>query len=501
MSLPQIFTKLISISIRKQIKEYVFDLVQNFTQNFENMKKEYMSRKKAPSEDILKKYGLTDSLLSLDTLSTSTSLRKRNTSLSSIPNYLQPKPQLPQIPQLPQVPLKNIFAMNKSSVPLFATFSNFNIPNQAAPIEAQVPPKVFKSYHENVILNDPLVKLDDKLNKPLPFIFDNKLEKILGKKSHRSRLSNEFILPEFLKNKIPPPRKESEVEEKALSSYSGLTPSKSKKNNNVVHISSSNKKSSRKTSKEVIVTESKEKIKILNPIRIPLSDSAIKSRLNHKKSKDASRKNSIIIIDKPNFRKEILPEIHGEPNPHVISYTPGVITIKKEVLKYAEYYEKIVIDKSIFKNCEYDFFKENLKVENELQQQDNNEEIIEIKKSLNFEICEENKKEYSYSVQEIDIEFAESILKNEMSLDIEMKQENFEEMKKIIDFKSDDIKETPMTDIILDEIKQELKIEDFFCDQESEKKNNLPDQILDSTLDKKTEVEEQSQSQIKFENF
>lgn len=474
------------MSIRKQIKTYIFDLIENFTRNFENMKVEYMIRKKAPNEDILKKFGLSDTVLNLDSLSTSTSLRKRNTSVSSNSNYLHVKPQLFQPLQVFQLPQKNNFTTNKPSTPLFATYSNSQITNQATSNEVHLPSKVFKSYYENVILNDQLVRLDDKLNKPLTFLFDNKLEKILGKKSHRSRLSNEIILPEFLKNKIPPQKIESEIEEKVVSCYSSQYPTPIKnhnKNNTVLRKNSSNIKSSRKTSSENISATqvTKEKIMIMKPIRIPLTDSAIKSRKNTKIIQDISVKNSIIVIDKTNFRKEIIPEIEGEPNPHVISFSSGGITINKEILKYSEYYEKIVIDKSIFKNFEQDFLTQNFNFykENENHQVNifsTNEDNLKVTVNLKSENKEENKVEYSGLENGFVID--ETLIKDHIKFDVDIKQENYEEMEKLIDFKLEDFKQSPLTNQILDEIKQELKTEDFLYDDNNDKKTFSPIKFL-----------------------
>jgi hypothetical protein len=381
--------------------------LNHFTQIFVNMKKEYNSRKKAPSEDAFKKY-LSDSYINLENISNTTSLRKRNT--TNIPSITISKP----ITDVPNINL------NIKNPPLFATYSNHNTLPYTNPNEGLgTPVKIFKSYYANQ--EDPFAMVNDKLNKPPVFLFDNKLDKILGKKSHRSRSKLDIPLPEFLKNKIPPvevkQRKESEAD--VLASYLAFTPTKNKKKqSSVVNIKS------RKTSKEFIdirqvrevrevreigeireikeIKEVKERKRSVNaiPIRIPLTDSSIKtSKVKIKKNKP--RKN-------PHFE---FSEIPGDPNSHIIDINSNVISISKEIFNYADYYEKIVIEKSRLNEIIEIKQEENLEVKAE------DEENLGIDKK---EEIESNMKEYEE--QEVEIELLEAgvnIVKSEMDIEKE----------------------------------------------------------------------------------
>ena len=89
---------------------------------------------------------------------------------------------------------------------------------------------------------------------------------------------------------------------------------------------------------------------------------------------------------------------------------------------------------------------------------------------------EENKVEYSGLENGFVID--ETLIKDHIKFDVDIKQENYEEMEKLIDFKLEDFKQSPLTNQILDEIKQELKTEDFLYDDNNDKKTFSPIKFL-----------------------
>jgi hypothetical protein len=146
--LPPYFIELISLNIRKKIKEYVFDLFNTFTKRFVSLKEEHQK-------------------LDFDAKKI----------IQSQENILTEKKKT--------VPQKNS---------IFATY-NANSP----PVDT-TPNLVSKPWKNYTPPTDPMV-FDDLLPSPLYFLFDTELEKLLAAKPFK--VSTKTSKPEFLKNKVP----------------------------------------------------------------------------------------------------------------------------------------------------------------------------------------------------------------------------------------------------------------------------------------------------------
>jgi hypothetical protein len=148
LNLPPDFIHLISLSIRKQIKEYVFDLFNTFTKRFVHLKEEHH---KADVES-----------RQITQFHENLSIEKKKT-----------------------IPPKNS---------IFATYNANSLPLDTSQI---IITKPWKNYAPP----DTTYNFDDILPSPIHFLFDTKLENLIAAKPFNINIKTPK--PEFLKNKVP----------------------------------------------------------------------------------------------------------------------------------------------------------------------------------------------------------------------------------------------------------------------------------------------------------
>lgn len=384
MRLPAEFKNLISMAIRKQIKDYIFSVFQRMTQIFINTKEEAEKNKEIESKKV------SEMASALNT--------RRNYALM---NGVNTNPTINKInqPSINKTIFTTYSASNSKNTTQSSTStsitkggnlaSGVNIPNQKDDIEK-------------------LNKLDDNLSKPVLHLFDYKLETQLGRKTYRSENGNSINnkpihlntqKPEFLKNYIPP--------SKSLNpSNSNPNPSSSNQNPNVTIVKSAENytpshtdgpnlniglpntfpisipqpinsdDSSNKTNDQPTKKSYNSSIRI-PIIKTPYNINITNGNAGFKKKKQKLKKKAP--QKKKTQAKVSYPKVNSETNKHILSIEDGTIIISKDILNFIDYYELIVINKKILAE---NFEEDNIKIEKVNEEKEEKSNYMDNKSSI-----------------------------------------------------------------------------------------------------------------------
>lgn len=360
------------MAIRKQIKDYVFSAMNRFTQIFVNLKEDTFKKKTANLNNALENSKKCEFQLP--------PITRRNSNINSNIN-----PNTNTITAVnPTQPYKNVLVANKATI--FTTYNansstnNSTFQNNSANstnINSQLkPPGVHKPY---VPKNDfgELNKVDDNLTKPASNLFNFKLESLLGRKT--GRFTNISHKPEFLNNQIPPVKYIPHIQ-------------------NVVPNNTQRKDSS--------PYNSSIRIPHVKTSGTPLKNNKNRSRNQKKRTnkKQSLSKNSKFTAEKSvnkitkNNEKKLaeLINLSTDSNENILQIIENSIILSKNILKFSEYYECIVINKTDIEEFFEDKHKSQL-----LNEQAEFEEKIHIEVASQLKNGENNTNDEMINIEKI----------------------------------------------------------------------------------------------------